>query len=90
MGLRDAVDDEQLSLALALEVHLSSNHYPPVPRFFIPTCVRAIELANEGDWDTLIDLPEEVEWNDGARAVVPAKIVESFHLDCFIDWREDY
>ena len=38
--------------------HLQNNHYPPIPLNMVDTCLRAIEYANEGDFNTIITLPE--------------------------------
>jgi hypothetical protein len=52
---------------------------------FIPTAKRAIELANEGEWDTEIEMP------NGITLTVSA-IIEGLHLDFYLDddEAEDY
>lgn len=63
--------------------HLQNNHYPPVPLNMVDTCLRAIEYANKGDYDTLIMLPEGTTYKGSTHASVEV-IVESHHLHYFI------
>lgn len=74
-----------LSLEDQILVHLTSNHYPPVPKIMVEPCIEAIDLANEGKWEETVKMPDEVsykgEW--GAEAPVQA-IVEQHHLDYWI------
>lgn len=53
----ELVEDGTAQLDQALSWHLTSNHYPPVPTFFIPTCKAAIEAGQDEDWDREIPLP---------------------------------
>jgi len=62
---------------------LTSNHYPPVPAMMVPTCIEAIDLANDGEWDSLVSLPEGVLWKGQAVSPVHA-IVEQHHLETWI------
>lgn len=72
-----------LSLEEQIMVHLTSNHYPPVPKIMVPTCIEAIDLANEGKWEEMITLPENVLWKGETEAPVSA-IVEQHHLEYWI------
>lgn len=58
IGFAEEVASGGISLDTALSWHLSSNHYPPVPTFFIPTCKAAIEAGQDEDWDREIALPK--------------------------------
>lgn len=113
-GFADAVNDGDVQLTTALSWHLSSNHYPALPSFFIPTCIAAIEAGNDEDWDREIQLPRGcaahkkptaldateceahndedtceitniVEWKDGRDVVRAGDLIESFHLDSFLE-----
>jgi len=86
MGLQNAVSMVELVGAsdLALTWHLTSNHYPPLSVSLVPTCQRAIELANEGDWDHQVQLPEGITLQDQETAPV-SEIVCNFHLEAFLD-----
>jgi len=89
-GFADAIDDGVISLDAALHWHLASNHFPPVPLAFIPTCRAAIEACNEGNDQDEIDLPEGIEWKDHRTAVLAITLVEEFHLYSFIDYEEEW
>ena len=71
-------------LETAVTWHLRSNHYPPVHADFVPIALKAIELANEGEYDAELTYP-----NGLVRTV--AHTVEGLHLDAYIDNEgEDY
>jgi len=72
-----------LSIEEQILVHLTSNHYPPVPRSMVPICIEAIDNANGGDWDKPIALPEKVTWKGNPHAPTSA-IVEQHHLEFWI------
>jgi hypothetical protein len=72
-----------LSLEDQILVHLTSNHYPPVPKIMVPTCIEAIDFANEGLWDQEVQLPKDVLWKGETTAPVHA-IVEQHHLEFWI------
>jgi len=75
---------DQAGHAQALSWHLSANHYPPVPAIMIPICQEAINLANDGDYDVEITLPENVLYKGRPSAPVWA-IIEQHHLEVFLD-----
>ncbi len=80
--------NEGLGLDTAISFHLTSNHFPPVPTIMVGACVEAIDNANEGEWDKLVQLPEGVGYR--GRTVAPTKaIIEQHHLDSFLDDTED-
>jgi hypothetical protein len=77
--------------------HLQGNHYPPIPLVMVEACVEAIELARLGYYDTEVKLPIgeskdgepfQITWHGQDTAPVSA-IVESHHLDAFIQDGED-
>ena len=72
-----------LSLEEQLLVHLTSNHYPPVPKSMVPICIEAIDLANDGFWDEMVKMPEGVQYQGTDEAPVHA-IVEQHHLEFWI------
>ena len=80
---------EVADIDTALSWHFSSNHYPPLSPSLIGPAKLAIEAANEGDWDKLIELPDGITFRDGTSA--PAgEMVSNFHLDSWIDYEEVY
>ncbi len=72
-----------LTLEEQILVHLTSNHYPPVPKVMVETCIEAIDKANEGEWDEMVPMPEGVTYKGETEAPVRA-IVEQHHLDFWI------
>jgi len=79
---------EMTDLDTALGWHMKSNLFPPPPSFMIPVAAAAIDAANEGETDRLIELPDGVEFRDGRTAVEAWRIIESFRLDSFIEQDE--
>ena len=71
-----------------LSWHLQSNHYPPVPLSMIPACKAAIEAYEDEDYHRAITLPDGVSWQGKLTAPASA-VVESHHLDAFINQSED-
>ena len=83
-----AVTDGELSLAAALEYHLTVNHYPPVPRAMIGVCVAAVEHARAGEWRARVRLPDGVVSREGLSDVQVSKVVELLHLEPFVSLGE--
>jgi hypothetical protein len=73
-----------LNLDQALSIHLTSNHFPPVPEAMVDPCRDAIAAANEGDYDRAIDLTGIAQYKGSTSAPAWA-IIEAHHLDTFID-----
>ena len=36
---------DNLDIETQIGIHLSANHYPPVPSFMVKTCIEAIDLS---------------------------------------------
>jgi len=82
MGTIQALEmKEVLELDQLLHWHLSYNHFPPIHRIFIESAKKAIELANQGDWEVEITLP-----NGNILSV--SEIVGQLHLETFLDCEE--
>jgi hypothetical protein len=78
-----------LDLSTAIGIHLSANHYPPVPSSMVMPCIEAIEAYNELDSDREIAMPEGVSYK--GRNTAPAwAIVEQHHLDAWIYESDEY
>lgn len=71
------------SLETIIGVHLSTNHYPPIPSVMIAPCIEAIDAHNEGDYYRGIELPEGVSWKGYTSAPAYA-LVSDCHLESFI------
>jgi hypothetical protein len=81
---------DNLTIETQVEIHLKSNHYPPVPAIMVQPCVEAIDAVNDaGLWDLEIPLPEGVSWKGLTTAPAHA-IIEAHHLDAWIIEREEY
>ena len=80
---------DNLTIETQVEIHLKSNHYPPVPAIMVQPCVEAIDAVNDlGLWDLEIPLPEGVSWRGLTTAPAHA-IIEAHHLDAWIIEREE-
>jgi len=81
---------DNLTIETQVEIHLKSNHYPPVPKTMVAPCVEAIDAVNDaGLWDLEIPLPEGVLYKNLTTAPAWA-IIEQHHLDAWIIEREEY
>lgn len=81
---------DNLDIETQIAIHLSSNHYPPVPKSMVQPCVEAIDAVNDlGLWDLEIPLPEGVLYKDLTHAPAWA-IIEAHHLNAWLIEREEY
>jgi hypothetical protein len=81
---------DNLTIENQIAIHLSANHYPPVPAIMVQPCVEAIDAVNDaGLWDLEIPLPEGVSWRGLTTAPAHA-IIEQHHLNAWIIEREEY
>ena len=78
----EAMAQEGISLETAITWQLRSNHFPAVPLSMVPVCIEAIEDAREGDFDSILALPDPVTYRGSSEAPVWA-ILEGYHLE---DW----
>jgi hypothetical protein len=81
----ELADNELLDLDLETQIgiHLSANHYPPVPSSMIQPCIDAIDAYYDEDYDRLIVLPAPITWRDQNTAPASA-IVDAHHLDAWL------
>lgn len=71
-----------LQIEEAIEWHLRSNHYPPVPSSMVKPCLEAIDAYWEDDLDRAIEMPEGVYYR--GETVAPARaIIVQHHLDAW-------
>ena len=83
LGFKHEVNNG-LSLEIAIQWHLEHNHFPGLPVLLVPTCIAAIEAANMGEWDSIVSMPDEILFR-GAGSAQAFQIIESCHLDAFVD-----
>ena len=77
-----------LDMETQIGIHLSSNHYPPVPSSMVKPCIEAIDAVNDlGLWNADIELPEGITWKGNTTAPAHA-IIEAHHLDAWLIERE--
>jgi hypothetical protein len=72
---------EMLDLNQLLHWHLQHNHFPPIHSIFVETAKEAIDLANQGEWEQRITLPN-------GRVLTVAEIIQQLHLEPFLDCEE--
>ena len=81
---------ENFGLEQGIELHLTSNHYPPIPVEMVPVCIDAIDAVNsESNWDKLITLPHGITYKGSSQAPASA-IIEQHHLEFWIIESELY
>jgi hypothetical protein len=93
-GYADAVRTGAVSLTQALEAHLTSNHYPPLPYPYVRVAQQALERARAGDWDARVPLgthtcplPKTATQNaqSGAWYALAGDLIEAMHLEPFLE-----
>ena len=72
-----------LDLETQIEIHLTSNHYPPVPRSMVQPCIDAIDAYYDEDYNKLIEMPEGVLYR-GEKFAPASAIIEQHHLDAWL------
>ena len=86
MGYNFATDlatDNQLSIADAIRIHLTSNHYPPVPASMVQPCLDAIDAYWDEDLNREVELPEGVSYKGETTAPAWA-LIDAHHLGPWI------
>ncbi len=82
MGFLQATEMASMTdLETGLAWHLQSNHFPPVSRLFVPTCIEAINACNTGDYEHEIEMPN-------GKIRTAAFIVEGLHLNVWLENEE--
>jgi hypothetical protein len=80
-GTKAAVDEFRVqghALETQLYWHLTANHYPPINIVFMGSAIKAIELARQDEFDTIIELP------NGKKLPV-VTIIAELHLEPFLN-----
>jgi hypothetical protein len=76
-GLAQTVEEGGIALEDAINLHLTVNHYPPVPRQFTPVALKALECASYGAYEDEIEMPNGLTRTAG-------QIIDGLHLEHFI------
>jgi hypothetical protein len=76
--------DLGLDLSTAIKIHLTSNHYPPIPVEMVEPCIDAIDAYHNGDTDQEIQMPKDITYK--GRNTAPAwAIIEQHHLEAWCE-----
>ena len=75
--------DMDMDIRTQLKIHLTGNHYPPVPSSMVDACLDAIDAYHEEDYSRLIQLPEGVSWR-GEDSAPASALAEAHHLDAWL------
>jgi len=81
--LAGMVAQEELGLDMALQVHLGSNHFPPI-LFMAEVCKGAIVAFEEGEPERLIEMPEGVDHPKYGALVPASEIAAGYRLQPFL------
>ena len=82
---RDLATMDGLTMKAAIEIHLTSNFYPPVPTSMTQPCIEAIDAYWEDDTDRYIPMPDGVFYKGMSHA--PAHAIIQQHK--LYPWIED-
>lgn len=70
-----------------LQWHLFNNHFPPLPTGAFEVAKQVIAKANAGEFDAIIELPEEVGTHRRFGQQVPVRAyLAAWHLEPFVTW----
>jgi len=84
-----ATEEFGLSLEQQISIHLTANHYPPVPTSMVSVCIEAIDAYNSGDHDAEIELPDGVSYK-GRQTAPAGEIIDAHHLGEWIVYDLDW
>lgn len=80
----DIANMDGISMRAGIEIHLTSNFYPPVPAKMAQPCIEAIDACWDNDNDRSIPLPDGIFWRGQSTAPAHA-IVEQHRLHPWIE-----
>jgi hypothetical protein len=87
-GVAQDLSQATISIQQQMAIHLTSNHYPPVPISMVQPCIDAIYAYDEEEYDKLIELPNGVMWR-GLNSAPAHAIVEGHHLQAWLSSEGD-
>ena len=73
----------ELDLSTAIGIHLTSNHYPPVPTSMVLPCIEALEAYWEDETDREIPMPEGITYK-GFNTAPAWAVIEQHHLEAWL------
>jgi len=84
-----ALTELDVPLKKQIELHLTTNFYPPIPAFMAQTCVDALNAYLERDTNRMVNMPKGVSYKGSTSAPAWA-IVEQHRLNAWLDANEYY
>lgn len=78
------IADTDLDLDTKLGWHFTSNCYPPIPLMMIAPAKAAIALAESGESDEMVAMPEGAQHRKYGSQVPAWVIIQSLHLEAFV------
>jgi hypothetical protein len=78
------ISESGLDLDLQLQWHFTSNCYPPIPLMMIAPAKEAIALAENGESDEMVQMPDGAEHRKYGSQVPAWVMIQSLHLEAFI------
>jgi hypothetical protein len=86
---REMANAPELTMEQAIEWHLRTNHYPPIPSSMVLPCMEAIDAYWGDDLDKEIAMPTGVYYK--GRNTAPAReIIIQHHLDAWCEEEFEY
>lgn len=83
LGFAEQVSEGNIDLRAALHWHLTANHFPAIDPVWIDVAIEAIEVANHGFEETVLDRPDG--FNGEKQYITAIEVIEGLHLESFID-----
>jgi hypothetical protein len=80
LELANLENDGIVNRETGIRIHLTSNHYPPIPESMVSVCIEAIDAYNKGRHDAMIELPEGVNFRGENTCDIWA-VIGNCHLD---------
>ena len=80
----DLASMDNISMEMAIKIHLTSNFYPPVPSSMVQPCIDAIDAYWADDTDRYITMPDGVFYKGMSHAPAHA-IIEQHRLYPWIE-----
>ena len=81
---KDLATMDGLSMQTAIEIHLTSNFYPPVPSSMVQPCIDAINAYWDNNTNRFIAMPDGVFYKGMSHAPAYA-IIEQHRLHPWIE-----
>jgi len=96
-GYAEAITEGLCSLEVAIQAHLQTNLYPPLPVSLVRACIKAIHNVEDGLPDKPVRLPVGLMLSHKPGGVISKRtnrppswrLVEACHLDAFVQYEEE-